>query len=68
MAEYAQRVAVDVESGGLSINGVPFPYFYRDAVPTVVEGPHGEPVPGLTLTVVCTDLQVISPGKVINDE
>lgn len=68
MSDYARDVILDLDGGDITIGGVEFPYFFADAVPAVIEGENGEPVPGLTLTIACTDLTVISPGKVTGGE
>lgn len=65
--DYARNVLVDVDSQEIHIGGAEFPWYFRDMVPTIIEGPNGEPIPGLTLTIACTDLSVISSGKVVLD-
>ncbi|MFI9507569.1 hypothetical protein [Nocardia sp. NPDC052566] len=67
MSDYARLVTVDVDTGAITVDGEELPWFYRDVTPTVIEGENGEPVPGLTLTLACADLTVISPSKVLPD-
>jgi hypothetical protein len=65
--DYARNVMVDVDRQEIHIGGAEFPWFFADVAPTVIQGPNGEPIPGLTLTIACADLSVISSSKVVPD-
>ncbi|AHH22103.1 hypothetical protein NONO_c73470 [Nocardia nova SH22a] len=65
--DYARGVMVDVDRQEIHIDGAEFPWFFGDMTPTILQGPDGEPIPGLTLTIACADLTVISSGKVVPD-
>lgn len=67
MSDYARDVVLDLDTNEISIGGEEFPWFFSGAAPAVIEGEHGEPLPGLTLTIACADLTVIAPSKVIPD-
>jgi hypothetical protein len=63
---YAEHVILNLDTSEITIAGETFPWYFSGAVPAVIKGEHGEPLPGLTLTIACADLTVISPGKMIN--
>lgn len=65
MSDYARNVTIDVDSGDVMVDGQPFPWFYSGAQPAIIEGENGEPLPGLTVTIACSDLTVISPNKAL---
>jgi hypothetical protein len=66
MSDYARRVILNLDTSEITIGGETFPWFFSGAEPTVIKGERGELLPGLTLTIACADLTVISPGKMIN--
>lgn len=68
MSDYARNVLVDTDAGELIIDGNPFPWAFSAVEPTIVEGPNGEPVAGVRVSIACSDVTVVSPSKMIDDE
>lgn len=68
MSDYAREVLVDTDAGELTIGGEPFPWYFAAVEPTIVEGRDGEPVAGVRVSIVCSDITVVSPSKLLDDE
>jgi hypothetical protein len=69
MAELARTVMIDVDTKEFIVDGKQFPWAYSGVTPTVVEDPDtGTLYPGVTVTIVCTDVQTYKPSEVLSDE
>lgn len=68
MSDYARDVYVDTEAGEFSIGGQPFPWFFSAVEPTIVEGANGEAVAGVRVSIACSDVTVVSPSKMLDEQ
>jgi len=68
MAELAHEILLDTETGVLVVDGAEFPWLYANGVPSVEDGPDGTPVPAITLTILASQLEIISSYTVVPDE
>lgn len=67
MADFARQVIVNLDNNELTVNGEEFPWFYTGVTPTIAESPDGTLYPGVTLTLVCSDVRAYKPSEVIDD-
>lgn len=67
MSDFARNVVLNADTGEITVDDQPLPWFYGDAEPALVTGERGEAVPAVRLSIACTDLLVVAPSK-LDDE
>lgn len=59
MADFAHDVIFNLDDNRLQLDGAEFPWFYTEAAPVLEK--HGDDlVPGIRLTILCSDMTSVS--------
>lgn len=62
MANFAHDVVFDTDTSRLIVDGSDLPWFFTEAEP-VMEKVDGQLVPGVRLTILCSDMTFVSPER-----